>query len=100
MTDPQISHRQSMDRDDVIDCTFASRYMTEPIPKSVMPDSSIPAKVVHQVIKDLRTLDARPNLNLASFVTTWMEPEVEQLIMDSLNTVSYTHLTLPTNREV
>ena len=80
-----VSHLQGRDRDDVVDCTFASRYMSEPIPKSVMPESSIPANVVHQVIKDLRTLDARPNLNLASFVTTWMEPQAQELIMDSLN---------------
>lgn len=81
----QVSHIQGKDVGDVVDCTFASRYMSEPIPKCVMPESSIPAKVVHQVIKDLRTLDARPNLNLASFVTTWMEPEADDLIMDSLN---------------
>lgn len=30
-------------------------------------------------------LDGAPRLNLASFVTTWMEPEVDKLIMASLN---------------
>lgn len=30
-------------------------------------------------------LDGKPRLNLASFVTTWMEPECDKLIMDSLN---------------
>lgn len=30
-------------------------------------------------------LDGNPRLNLASFVTTWMEPECDKLIMDSLN---------------
>jgi glutamate decarboxylase len=29
-------------------------------------------------------LDGRETLNLASFVTTWMEPEAEKLIHDSL----------------
>jgi len=33
----------------------------------------------------MRTLDARPNLNLASFVTTWMEPEAKELMMESLD---------------
>jgi len=55
----------------VIESTFATRYMAEPIPKLRMPEQGIPANVVSQVIKDMRTLDARPNLNLASFVTTW-----------------------------
>ncbi|KAH0893102.1 hypothetical protein HID58_055531 [Brassica napus] len=30
-------------------------------------------------------LDGSPRLNLASFVTTWMEPECDKLIMDSIN---------------
>lgn len=30
-------------------------------------------------------LDGNPRLNLASFVTTWMEPECDKLIMDSIN---------------
>lgn len=30
-------------------------------------------------------LDSNPRLKLASFVTTWMEPEVEQLMQESLN---------------
>ncbi|MBV1767577.1 MAG: glutamate decarboxylase, partial [Methanobacterium sp.] len=30
-------------------------------------------------------LDGNPSLNLASFVTTWMEPEADQLIMESVD---------------
>lgn len=30
-------------------------------------------------------LDGNPRLNLASFVTTWMEPECDKLIMSALN---------------
>lgn len=33
----------------------------------------------------MRQLDSNPRLNLASFVTTWMEPEAEKLIAESLN---------------
>lgn len=73
------------DADNIVDSTFATRYMTEPIPKCRMPDRGFPANVVYQVIKDMRTLDARPNLNLASFVTTWMEPEARQLMNDSVD---------------
>jgi glutamate decarboxylase len=59
--------------------------MSEPIPKFELPADGLPAPVAEQVIKDMRALDARPNLNLASFVTTWMEPEARQLIMDAMN---------------
>lgn len=70
---------------DCVDSTFATRYMTESIPKDRLPKEGLPAHVASQLIKDMRALDARPNLNLASFVTTWMEPEARDIIMDSLN---------------
>lgn len=65
--------------------TYATRYMSEPIPKNALPEKGVPSNVAYQLIKDLRSLDIRPNLNLASFVTTWMEPEVRELMMDSLD---------------
>lgn len=72
-------------RDAFIDSTYATRYMSEPIPKFVLSRDGLPATVASQVIKDMRVLDARPNLNLASFVTTWMEPEARELMMDAMN---------------
>jgi len=80
-----VSHLQGNSPSDYVDSTFASRHMTQPIPKSVMPEESLPANVVYQVIRDLRQLDSRPVLNLASFVTTYMEDEARQLMMDSLD---------------
>ena len=69
----------------VIDSTYASRFMTKPVPKLTLPDTGLPAHVVKQIINDMRTLDTKPNLNLASFVTTWMEPEAKDVIMESLD---------------
>ncbi|KAK9707019.1 hypothetical protein RND81_07G167500 [Saponaria officinalis] len=50
-----------------------------------MPDNSIPKEAAYQIISDELMLDGNPRLNLASFVTTWMEPECDKLIMDSVN---------------
>lgn len=66
-----------------VESAFASRYIATPIPKDRMPEKTIPAPVAYQLIRDMRQLDANPRLNLASFVTTWMEPEVEKLIAES-----------------
>ncbi|EFN55834.1 hypothetical protein CHLNCDRAFT_35292 [Chlorella variabilis] len=71
--------------DDLLDSTFASRYTSTPLSKTAFPIHGVPAHVAYQLIKDIRKLDATPALNLASFVTTWMEPEAEKLIHDSLN---------------
>ncbi|ESW24602.1 hypothetical protein PHAVU_004G144400 [Phaseolus vulgaris] len=65
--------------------TFASRYVREPIPRFKIPEKSIPKDAAYQIINDELMLDGTPRLNLASFVTTWMEPECDKLIMASLN---------------
>lgn len=50
-----------------------------------MPDSEISKEAAHQIISDELMLDGNPRLNLASFVTTWMEPECDKLILGSIN---------------
>ena len=50
-----------------------------------MPENSIPKEAAYQIINDELMLDGNPRLNLASFVTTWMERECEKLIMASIN---------------
>ncbi|KAL1823604.1 hypothetical protein ACET3Z_010382 [Daucus carota] len=65
--------------------TFASRYARTSLPKFVMPEQAISKDAAYQIINDELMLDGNPRLNLASFVTTWMEPECDKLIMASLN---------------
>ncbi|KAF3540833.1 hypothetical protein F2Q69_00024248 [Brassica cretica] len=50
-----------------------------------MPENSIPKEAAYQIINDELMLDGNPRLNLASFVTTWMEPECDKLMMESIN---------------
>lgn len=65
--------------------TYGSRYFTEEIPEHEVPASSMPARAAYQLIHDELNLDGNPALNLASFVTTWMEPEARQLAAETLN---------------
>lgn len=50
-----------------------------------IPENSIPKEAAYQIINDELMLDGNPRLNLASFVTTWMEPECDKLIMAAIN---------------
>lgn len=50
-----------------------------------MAEESIPKEAAYQIINDELMLDGNPRLNLASFVTTWMEPECDKLIMAAIN---------------
>ncbi len=65
--------------------TYASRYFTEPISKFDIPEDGINGDVVYQLIHDELNLDGNPTLNLASFVTTWMNPKADQLIQKTVN---------------
>jgi len=73
------------DTDGSVHSTFASRYVQESLPRFRMPDRSIPKDAAYQIISDELMLDGNPRLNLASFVTTWMEPECDKLMMQAMN---------------
>ncbi len=64
--------------------TYGSRYFAKSVPKYEMPQEGMPARAAYQIIHDELNLDGNPALNLASFVTTWMEPEADKLIMESI----------------
>ncbi|MEA3278365.1 MAG: glutamate decarboxylase [Pseudomonadota bacterium] len=61
--------------------TYASRYMRDPVPKYDLPETGMAAKAARQIILDEMNLDGNPALNTASFVTTWMEPEANELLL-------------------
>ncbi|XP_078166300.1 glutamate decarboxylase 4-like [Carex rostrata] len=64
---------------------FASRYVQDPLPRYEMPKESISKDAAYQIIHDELLLDGSPRLNLASFVTTWMEPECDKLMLEAVN---------------
>lgn len=72
-----------MDDDTDITPTYASRFINEPIAKYEIPENSRDPDVVYQVIKDELQLDGNAHMNLATFVTTWMEPQVTKLMSET-----------------
>ncbi len=65
---------------------YSSRYASQQeISKYKIPMKGAPADAVHQMLKDELDLDGRPNLNLASFVGTYMEREAEALMIENLS---------------
>lgn len=69
------------DEDDYTATVYGSRYAAEDLPRHEMPDKEMPPAVAYRLIKDDLTLDGTPTLNLASFVTTYMEEEAEKLMV-------------------
>jgi glutamate decarboxylase len=64
------------------EATNASVAVDVAPPKQKMPAGPIPAEAAYQVIHDELMLDGNARLNLATFVTTWMEPQASQLMAE------------------
>lgn len=50
----------------------------------VFPVEGMDPDAAYEILHTTLMLDGRPSLNLASFVTTWMEPQAEKLIHQTL----------------
>jgi len=65
--------------------TYASRELAGGIAKNRISDVGMAPRVAYQAIHDELRLDGFSLLNLATFVTTWMEPEAKQLMAETLD---------------
>ena len=52
------------------------------IPRHELPAGDMPADVAYQIVHDELMLDGNARMNLATFVTTWMEPQAEKLMAE------------------
>ncbi len=54
------------------------------VPRDRIPDGELPRDVAYEIIHDELMLDGNARLNVATFVTTWMEPQAERLMAECL----------------
>jgi glutamate decarboxylase len=52
------------------------------IPRHEIPTGAMPPEVAYQIIHDELMLDGNARMNLATFVTTWMEPQAQRLMAE------------------
>ena len=71
--------------DEALDPAYAGRFAGAPIPKNRMPDGESLSGAVYRMIHDELLLDGSSRLNMATFVTTWMEPEAEKLMAETFD---------------
>ncbi len=64
---------------------YAGRLGLGHMPKDRMPDESSAPESVYRHIHDQLLLDGSSRLNLATFVTTWMDPEAERLMAETFD---------------
>ena len=63
-------------------------------------DEGMPARDAYELIRLGLRVDGQTSMNLASFVTTWMEPEAQVLIHDAISTNHIDHEEYPVAERV
>ena len=56
-----------------------------PVPALRLPDECMDPDAAYRFIHDELMLDGNSRLNLATFVTTWMDPEAERLMAETFD---------------
>jgi glutamate decarboxylase len=78
-------HKLTLDSDETYSPTYAGRCFSHDIPKYRLPAQGMSADGAYQLVHDELNLDGNPALNLASFVTSWMEPQADRLAAETLD---------------
>jgi glutamate decarboxylase len=77
-------HKLNVDSEDLVSPTYAGRSFSHDIPKYRLPAEGMTADAAYQLVHDELNLDGNPALNLASFVTSWMEPQADRLASETV----------------
>ncbi len=80
-----IHKLHDVDLEDLLASVYGSRDFGKPIPKYKIPDEAMPAEHAYNLIHDMLMLDGNARLNLATFVTTWMEPEARKIMSETFD---------------
>ncbi|MCL2546863.1 MAG: glutamate decarboxylase [Oscillospiraceae bacterium] len=60
-----------------------SQDCTAPVPKYTFPEQSMLPEAAEQIVRDESMLDGNARLNLATFVTTWMDERADKLYAEA-----------------
>ena len=79
---------------------FGSRFLTEEAPDKEFPATGMSALDAMRLVGEELLLEGDPARNLATFVTTWMEPEAKRLITENLHRNFIDHAEYPVSAEI
>jgi glutamate decarboxylase len=68
-----------------VDPLLELTYGPGEMPRLTLPDAPIPPQAAAQLVRGELALDGSARLNLATFVTTWMEPEAAALMAETFD---------------
>ncbi len=79
---------------------FGNRFATREVPSKSFPTDGMPATDAMRLVSEDLAIEGDPARNLATFVTTWMEPEAQRLIAANLHRNFIDHAEYPRTAEI
>lgn len=79
---------------------FGNRFATREVPSTTFPDTGMTAVDAMRLVAEDLALEGDPARNLATFVTTWMEPEAQRIIAENLHRNFIDHAEYPRTAEI
>jgi glutamate decarboxylase len=79
---------------------YGNRFLTQAAPESEFPDEGMSALDAMRLVDEELALEGDPQRNLATFVTTWMEPEAQRIIAENLYRNFIDHAEYPISAEI
>src|SRR6478609_7027631 len=79
---------------------FGNRFITREVPSREFPEEGMPALDALRLVGEDLAIEGDPARNLATFVTTWMEPEARMLIAANLHRNFIDHAEYPRTAEI
>jgi glutamate decarboxylase len=94
-TDPELAAKL-----DELARQYGNRFLREPAPDNQLPENGMTSVDAMRLIGEELVLDGIPMRNLATFVTTWMEPEAQRIIAENLHRNFIDHAEYPQTAEI
>lgn len=79
---------------------FGNRFAAQDTPSRTFPDGGMTAVDAYRLVAEDLVIEGDPARNLATFVTTWMEPEAQRLIAENLHRNFIDHAEYPRTAEI
>src|SRR6476619_2801627 len=85
---------------DALAVEYGNRFLHEPAPDGALPQRGMRSGDAMRLLGEELVLDGIPMRNLATFVTTWMEPEAQRIVAENLYRNFIDHAEYPITAEI
>ena len=95
-----MSHAELTEQLDELAERYGNRFLRQAAPDNQLSEHGMRAVDAMRLIGEELILDGIPMRNLATFVTTWMEPEAQRIIAENLHRNFIDHAEYPQTAEI